>query len=688
MKKKIISIVCINFTLPVLLCSSLVYAGVSEAGGNGVIYPSVLSVVSVGDNEKFQEDHWMTNNVQGGVSDYNYINEDQHGGSIVADGRVVAGNNDYLFNFDLKKEGIGSLIFDFKQFRKYYDGTGGFFSNFAPTAASRSTYLEADRALFLDIGNFKIEGTLSKEENAKCIFLYEREYRQGTKSLTSWGSVVEGGTTRNILPTFLETDEIVDKFEMKIEHTTPSGIEVSAEQGYEKVRVANQKVNNRTYNLGTGVFSSIRYKYENLNADIYTTILRISKELNERVFLSIAFLEDYNVGKTEEVITDTLAPGLASTAENHPLNPQKVRQNQVSVLPKATILLLENLTMDVGLKWEWIKTKAVGTYNKNRATATVTDEFVDLEVKKDDNHIGETFGLKYDGMRDVIFYADGELEQQLRNEDESQRSFGPQPVGTDNFSRDQNILSLDYDVTSGFKWYPISKVNVTAEFKYKHGTRDYTFLSTTKAGDVVGGYRGFLDEIEYTSYKPLVMFNCKPFRWLACNFRYALDTTVYGVRTPAAEATEKAQYLAHIYSAGATLTPKDCLYMTLFYQYKQASTETQANGNGGSVERMPTYNASFRTLSASCGYSPVKDITLKGDYSFSNADNFNDFVNIGLPLGLDNFSQDASIGIEKKLRGDCSVEFKYDFTQYHETSNGGIDDYEAHLFYTGLKMKF
>ena len=689
MDKKIIVSISLNLALPLLLGlgASFVYAGVSESGGGGTITPSIVAMSLTGDKEKFQEDHWIANNVQGGVSDYNYINENKRGDSIVVDGRAVAGNNDYLFNFDLKKEGVGSLVFDFKQFRKYYDGTGGFFSNFAPTAASRTTYSETGKNIFLDIGNFKIAGIFSKEENTKCIFSYEREYRNGTKSLTSWGSVTQGGTTRNILPTFLQTDETVNKLEMKIEHTTPSGVEVSAEQGYEKVRVANQKVNNQTLNLDTGLFSAVRNKYENLDSDIYTTILRISKELNGRVFLSIAFLEDYNVGKTEEVITDTVQ---TANAENHPLNPQKVRQNQISILPKATILLFENLTMDTELRWEWIKTKAVGTYNKNRTFATpqITNEFVDLEVKKDDTHLGEAVGLKYDGIKDMIFYANSELEQQLRNEDESQRAFGPNPSATDNFSRDQNILSLDYDITSGCKWYPIQKANITTEFKYKHGTRDYTFLSTTKAGDVVGGYRGFLDEIEYASYKPLIMFNYKPFRWLACNFRYALDTTIYGVRTPAAPATEKAQYLAHIYSAGATLTPKDYLYMTLFYQYKQASTETQANGNGGSVARMPTYNANFKALSASCSYLPVKDITLRGGYSINMADNFNDFSNIGLPLGLDNFSQDASVGIEKKIRTDCSIEFKYDFMQYGETSNGGIDDYNAHLFYTGLKMKF
>ncbi|MDO8524878.1 MAG: hypothetical protein Q7S07_00115, partial [Candidatus Omnitrophota bacterium] len=102
----------------------------------------------------------------------------------------------------------------------------------------------------------------------------------------------------------------------------------------------------------------------------------------------------------------------------------------------------------------------------------------------------------------------------------------------------------------------------------------------------------------------------------------------------------------------------------------------------------PTYNANVKTLSASCSYLPVKNITIRGSYTFSKADNFNNFATIGLPLGLDNLSQDASIGIENKICPNASLEFKYDFAAYDETSNSGIDDYNAHLFYTALKMTF
>lgn len=686
MNKKIIAIVSMNLALPLLLGASFVYAGVSEVGGNGEVAPSILALTLRGDQEKFQEDHWAANNAMGGVSEYSYINEDKHGGSIVADGRVIAGNNDYLFNFDLKKEEVGSLIFEFKQFRKYYDGTGGFFGNFAPTAASATTFSEINRTLFLDIGNLKIEGIFSKEENTKCIFSYEREYRQGAKSLISWGSVTDNTTTRKILPTFLEVDETVDKLNMKIEHTTAGGVEVSAEQAWEKIRATNQKCNSRTLTLDTGLFTSPIYELENMNSDIYTTTLRVADELNEKAFFSTAFLCNNYRGHTVETLKD-----FQGTTDNKPNNPAKVTQDTIAVLPKISISLTKDLLMDAGLKWEFVKKNGVAHYDVDKVTAGgdgTIDEFVPIETKIMENKLGENVNIKYDGIKDAVFYSGGDFEQQIRNVDESQSSSGPVPTASNNFSRDADVTTFNYSTTSGFKWYPMPKIDVTSEFKYRYGTVGYDSINTVRAGDVVNRYRGFINGLTFRTYKPLVKLNFKPYKWIACNFLYTFDTTIYATQTRIADAWEFNKYRANIYSTGLTLTPREYLYLTLFYQYKEASTRTQANGDGGRGFNVPTYNASFKVLSASCSYSPVKDITLRGSYSISKADNFNDFSNIGLPLGLTNFLQDASVGIEKKIRRDCSVEFKYDFMQYGETSNGGIDDYEAHLFYTALKMKF
>ncbi len=692
MKERIATIVGLNLVLPLLFGSFYVYAQEGSAG-SGEITPSIVYIDLTGDKEKFAEDHWIRDGATGGVSGYSYINENRLGDSIVAEGRGLAGNGDYQFNFDLKKEGFGNLIFEFKQFNKYYDGTGGYYSPFGSSISFPNYLLETGRDLSLDIGNLKVEAIFSKEEETKCILSYEREYRKGAKSLTSWGSVTgtvnNAATTRKILPTFLEIDEMVNKLELKIEHTV-NGIDISAEQAWEGVKVQTQKVNNRTLSLANGAFSTVRYKYEDLDADLYTTVVRVAKDFNEKVNLSMAVLYEFARDHTNERITDT---SVAATNENHPVNPANVYQGTVTLLPKISILLMEHLFMEAGFRWEWIDKNGSSTYNRDRTNPpdNIADELLNIDDEIKDNHLGETFSIKFDGIRDVVFYADGEFEQQVRREVNTQNSFGRLPTATNNFLRDTNTLTYDYECTLGSKFYPMPKVDVTAEFKYKYGLRDYKRGGAGNAiqtGDITNGYRGFLNSVSYTTVKPIAMFNFKPYRWLACNFRYAYDSTAYGVETRLADATEISEYKANIYSTGATLMPNDTLYLTFFYQYKEAMTETPANGTGGGPTNVPTYNANVRALSASCSYAPVKNVTVRGSYTFSRADNFNDFSNIGLPLGLDNLSQDASIGIESKICSGGILEFKYDFAAYDETSNSGMDDYEAHLFYTALKMVF
>ncbi len=674
MKKKIIAVIILNLVLPLLFGGSFVYAVVSEVAGKGDLSPSVLALVVTGDSKQFQEDHWTANGTQGGVYDYNYIDEDGHGGSVVAEGRAIAGNNDYLFNFDLKKEGLGSLTFDFKQFRKYYDDRGGFFSSFGP-----STYFVANRDLNLDIGDLKIEGVLSKDDSTKFTVSYEREYRQGSKSLISWGSVTRGSATRKIYPNYLDTHETVNRIDIKLEHTV-NGIDIYAEQSYERIVKKDARSVAMTYNMNSGLFTTSTDLFEDLDSDIYDTVVRISKELNDKVFLSFDFLNSFYRANTRRTVIN-------SGTSNYPMDPANVLQDTVVVLPRASISLSENLLMNVGLRGEYIKksggAQLIRTTTPSMATATEVNY---LRAMEPEYHIGENIDLKYDGIKDVIFYTGAEFQQEWRNINEASTSTGTGASVANIFDRNSQIDNYEYDTTSGFKWYPMPKADVTAEIKARYSSTGYD--NSNNRGDITGGYIAFIDGINYTSYSPLVKFNYKPLKWLTCNFRYEFNTRVYSVQTRVADAWEHAKYRANIYSTGVTVTPREYLYGTVFYEYKQASSETQANGDGGPVQRVPTYNSSFRTLSASISYSPYKDITLRGGYSLSMTNNFDNFILVGLPLGLTNLSQDASFGFEKKIRGDCSVEFKYDFMQYGAPSIGGINDYEAHLFYTGLKMKF
>lgn len=660
------------------------YAETEKEASDFEITPSVLSVNSIGDREKFEEDHWVSRNTSGGISNMSFFKKLNKEDTLEFEGRVIAGNNDYLANLDLSREGLGSLIFEFKEFRKYYDGTGGFYSPIR-------SFSELESDLHLDIGNFKVEGILAKEGSPNEYTLaYEREFRDGKKSLVSWGTV-DGSfpIDPKIYPTFIEIDEVVNKVKLGMKHTTNDS-EISAEQNWEGTRIETQKINNQTLTLSSGALSSIRSKFEDSDSDLYTTVLRYSKDLNKKCFMSLGVLYNHYIGGSIEQITDA---STSSSNENHPPNPARVEQDALTILPNLSFSPFKDLSVGLGLKAEFINKNGSSNYNRDYRTSATNftpdgtiDEFLNIKSEIDQRNLSENIQLKYSGIKNAAIYADAEFEKQFIDQFEKQNSFGPNPASGSAFARDTD---QDYDnrnLTLGCKWYPAPKINITAEYKNKKRIR--TSNHEMLEGDVVSGLRGFVDVMNLTSHVPTLKLNYKPYRWVTYNLGYIFDTTVYNLRTRVGPAEEVAKYRANSYFGQITLAPYDYFYFSLFYENRNAFTRTRANGDGGGIVRQPIYDADFDTLRFNCSYALSKATTIEGGYSMYRTNDFNDFSEIGLPLGVDNFGQDAFIGLRRALNKNSSVEFKYGYARYDEDSNNNIDDYEAHLFSMAMNMKF
>jgi hypothetical protein len=690
MKKSIQTLISLNSVLA-LVFGCLPHDAFAAGYGTGEMTPSVKFVGVDGDSEKFREDHWLKDGLTGGVEDYNYILEDEKGDFVVTEGKGIAGDDDYRLDLDVKKEGMGEFILEFKQFKKYYDGTGGFYAGHAPTAATPDLKYEIDRDLSLNIGDIKAEAIFSEVEETKCAVSYQREYRKGAKSLTSWSSVTDGVTSKLILPTFMECYEIVDKFDMELEHKM-GDIDVTFEQEVELVESSIQKVNNRTYTTTTGLFTNIRRKYEDLDAKIYNSILRVSRELNEKILLSTSFMYNHFTGHTMETVKDT---SVAATNENNPDNPAYIKQDSFTILPRADIQLMDDLLMGTGVKWDFSNKRGVGTYNRDTTNPPdgELEEILDITDRVLENKLWEFVEFKYDGLDNIVFYSEGGFGQELRYENNTQWSHGKTGAGgsaTNDFFRATNAVTSDYEYTVGTKCYPLSKVDITAEFERKSGNRDY---NAGKRAELFGdpasprGYSAFLDSLRCDSYKPMAMLNVKPFDPITCTLRYTYDSRRYGVQAADVPAIERTENNTHIISGGTTITPVADLYMSLFYQYRDALTHLPRSDIDG-VGKLPEYNANSHSVITSCSYSPVKGTTISGSYSFALANNYNDYWTSGLPLGLDNLLQNAAISLERELTDNMSLVVGYEMAQYAEDSSMGYDDYSAHIGYTSLKVKF
>ena len=649
------------FTLPCVHADS----GVTETA-NISVTPSITVPTVIGDKEKFEEDHWISRNTSGGIDNLSLLKKLNEQDSLAFDGRAIFGNNDYNSNLSLSREGVGSLGLSFKEFRKYYDGTGGFYSGFAYTPA------ELDNDLNLDIGSFKLEGILAKEDAPEYSLSYERAFRDGSKSLLRWHRITGPTTSRYINPSYLETDEKIDRVKFGVKHET-SNSSASAEQLWESTRIENKNINSQTFTLATSTYGAQSIQYTNMDSDVYTTTLRYAKELNSKLTASCGLLYNRYFGGSME--------NSSSTSKD---NPASIEQNNVTLMPNLSFAPLKDLLLGLSSKAEFNNKN--GTSNNSTLTRNVN-------IKSDvySRIFTQNLDVKYKGMKNVVWFAEGEFEKRYVDQFEEQNSFTTASA-SENFSRKTDEITNNTNVTVGCKWYPVSKLNLTLQGKGKDEFTDFKHEFLT--GDVAasagnfGNYRGFYDSMSTYTRTPSAKVNYKPYRWLSTNLSYAYEKTIYGIRTRASDQFMKSRYFANIYSTEVTLIPYEFLYCSLFFERKNATTKTAAESVVGTNVVLPLYNADFNVYRFNYGYALTKNTTINGGYSVYNTENFNDFSSPGIPLGLDNTGQDAFIGFKHSLSKDRSFGLKYTYAMYDEDSNNNVDDYEAHLVSAFMNMAF
>lgn len=633
------------------------------------VNPVITTAGIIGDREKYREINQASDKTYGGFDRISISKQLNHQDSLEFEGRAIGGNNDYDADLTLAREGVGSLEISFKEFRKYYEGTGGTYSQFA---FGNGYPVELDKNIHLDIGNFKIEGILAKENAPEYSLSYERASRNGSKSLLNWGYVT-GSVSRKLYPNFLETDEVTNKVKAGIKHVTRDS-ESSIEQSWEAMRSENKDIQSRTYTLSTGAISSLVTRFLNMDSDLYSTVLRYSKDLNKKLTVNCGLLYNRYIGGSMENMVST------SATSNYPDHFGIVDQNSVTLFPNISFIPSKNLLVSFGSKAELINKNGSANYDK-------TGEAMNIKSEIYKKIFTQNFGIKYKGFKNIALYTDADFEKRLINQFDDQESYAASATA-DNFSIKTNTITDNINFTVGGKWYMNSKLNLTLEEKSKsgHTNNDHEF----KTGDITtlgGTYRGFIDEMKFNTHTPLVKLNYKPFRWLSYNFGYTHDSTVYGVRTMISNEVVNAKYNSNNFSWETTLTPADYLYLTIFYEKKFAKTKTRASDQGTAAYDQPSYQSGVDVFRFNGSFAFTKNTSLEAGFSMYNSANFHDYTT-GLPLGLDNTFENASFGIKHNFTKDRSLELKYSFQKYDEDSNNNIDDYEAHILSAAMRMAF
>lgn len=161
-----------------------------------------------------------------GIEEYNLTKELSKVTTLQIDGRAMVGAEDYLAQFKLTKNEVGSFEAGYKRFRTFYDGMGGFFP-------INNAWLPLyNRALFVDRGRFFVNGTIALPKAPVFTFKYTNETRSGRKDSTIWGDTDMTGVpiysnsalnpisaNRKIVPSYIQLGERQENWEVAVKQT-------------------------------------------------------------------------------------------------------------------------------------------------------------------------------------------------------------------------------------------------------------------------------------------------------------------------------------------------------------------------------------------------------------------------------------------------------------------------------------
>ncbi len=161
----------------------------------------------------------------GGIEELSYNYELSKETALQVDGKALTGAEDYLLQFKLTKNEVGSFEAGYKQFRTFYDGAGGFFP-------INNAWLPLyKRALYVDRGKFFVHATVALPKAPVFSFRYTNETRNGRKDSTIWGDTDQTGVpiyslaalnpisaNRKIVPAYLDIGERHENWEASVAH--------------------------------------------------------------------------------------------------------------------------------------------------------------------------------------------------------------------------------------------------------------------------------------------------------------------------------------------------------------------------------------------------------------------------------------------------------------------------------------
>lgn len=654
---------------------------------------------------KFRAHHWMKAGFASGLKDLTAKFVLPNGTTVHSEAHAIIDENDLGAAIDIEKENLGFVNFDYTEFRKYFDTTGG--SNRLLPVFSGT---EAAKDLTLDIGKFGLETGLTLEGWPELGFGYEREFKDGAKSRLSWPQVKEGTITRKIAPSWQDIDEMVDMFALHANDEL-AGFTLRGEQQWEFVRSENYRVEEQLGRTGTTSDSKIRRQDQAPESNLMTTTLGAERHfLDDRVFTSASYHFAHLRNREFESLLEYDINGVSTNytyPEQKPNNRADSSYNSHTWVGNLTTSPWQSFTFGTRLKSEVISRRSNSTYNHDfrytntSGSATAPNSIADATMYSLSDlkaaRWGENISLRYTGLPRTALYTELELEQTRALMREDRRAVDGPDTGdgttnvTETFNR-ETVASIRRGVWSlGGQVAPWPFLNITSHLRHVRSNTDYDDQRESDPGTTTAR-SAFFDGQGIQTEEFMLRTTLRPSKWLRSSLRYQLRTDKYATRVET-EPIVKTASRSHIYTYDVSLQPHRDVSATASFSRQNAWVTTPARyfqtipfvNNSSNI---PTFKADVNTWLLGLDYTPPAPVSFNTTLLYSWADNFNDFSEVGQPFGAEFDRLDLTTGMKWQVRDGTTVGTEYAFYHYNPNDNVEPGDYNAHVIWFDVSQKF
>ncbi len=675
MKRLPLCVLSLSLSAPAVT-AAVTTEGTLTVGGGGALQD--------GNRPAFQQATQTRKHGYGGIEDFSFLAEGEKT-SFKIDARFLPGNDDYRFATRLTYNERFYIDAGFEEFRVWYDGMGGFFR---PTATSFNLF---DNDLSLTRGKIWAELGASTPGDTYLKLRYERATRDGTKNSTHWSDTNLVGApfgTRNVVPSFNDIDEVTQTVSFNLGNDSDENTKWNAGARYSETEHNNRRYNRRRPDESADRTVTTK---DTTKTDLFAAHGYFLRKLNEKLTLSAGALVtnlDANLSGSR-IYGQSFDPAYDPAYLRRQQRDEGFYDLHGEAELKQTILNLNavyqpwpSLSIRPSVRFENLHQETFSDFVETNIGAgpafSAIIEEVEAEHKKEYDEFTESIEVRYTGLPNWTFSGEAQLIQGEGNLEEDRILH----TGVATIDRDTEIsrLSQKYSLTSN--WYAKPGLTLAAQYYFKVKINDFDAVRDNTPAGSADRYPAFITDQDFETHDFNVRVSWRPVSMLGLVTRYDYQRSNITSIEAGLTKGESSEYTSHIISQSLTWSPTGRLYLTgnVNVTYDQLATPAYQFIQQG--------DNNYVTGSLGGGYALAKLDDLYLDYNWFRASNFIDNSATGLPYGLSQKQQSATLTWVHRASDHLIFTLKYGYITNSDETYAGLRNFDAHTLYGKVQYHF